>query len=274
MVSPRCQRQVFRTCSNPLGRRDRTAPRRALAILGAGMDPHRKRTIRFVVALTCRRAAGGRAGLHQLLLGQRGDHAEPAADRRPAGKTYQLTGKVAEGTGRSAAPSTSSACATAPGTASVPVRYTGSVPDPFRRGARSSSTCASRAACSSGEKDSLVTKCPSKFTTTTELGRSDDRGPRLPRPRARRLPLRRRRVAVRRPRAAGANGSTPGAAPSTRWRARCSWRFAMLEVGVPALGLLVRAGRDATPRRRRRSSTGRPRPGPRRRGRCCCGCCC
>ena len=50
------------------------------------------------------------------------------------------------------------------GTASVPVRYTGAVPDPFREGREVivKGTHATTALFVA-EKDSLVTKCPSKF---------------------------------------------------------------------------------------------------------------
>ena len=50
------------------------------------------------------------------------------------------------------------------GRASVPVRYTGAVPDPFRDGREVIVTVRKQGAVFVGEKDSLVTKCPSKFT--------------------------------------------------------------------------------------------------------------
>jgi cytochrome c-type biogenesis protein CcmE len=51
------------------------------------------------------------------------------------------------------------------GGASVPVRYEGSVPDPFREGREVIVTVRKDAdGTFVGEKDSLVTKCPSKFT--------------------------------------------------------------------------------------------------------------
>jgi cytochrome c-type biogenesis protein CcmE len=51
------------------------------------------------------------------------------------------------------------------GQASVPVSYQGSVPDPFREG-REVIVTVQRGANGTfvGEKDSLITKCPSKFT--------------------------------------------------------------------------------------------------------------
>ena len=50
------------------------------------------------------------------------------------------------------------------GRASVPVRYVGAVPDPFRNGREVIVTVRKRGGVFEGEKDSLVTKCPSKFT--------------------------------------------------------------------------------------------------------------
>ncbi len=51
------------------------------------------------------------------------------------------------------------------GTASVPVAYTGSVPDPFRDGREVIVTVnKGSGATFTGEKDSLITKCPSKFS--------------------------------------------------------------------------------------------------------------
>jgi cytochrome c-type biogenesis protein CcmE len=51
------------------------------------------------------------------------------------------------------------------GSASVPVRYTGLVPDPFREGREIIVTGELRDGVFVGERDSLVTKCPSKFTS-------------------------------------------------------------------------------------------------------------
>ena len=50
------------------------------------------------------------------------------------------------------------------GTTSVPVSYTGAVPDPFRDGREVIVTVRRQGAVYAGERDSLVTKCPSKFS--------------------------------------------------------------------------------------------------------------
>ena len=46
----------------------------------------------------------------------------------------------------------------------MPIRYTGVVPDPFREGREVIVTVRKQGGVFVGEKDSLVTKCPSKFT--------------------------------------------------------------------------------------------------------------
>ena len=46
----------------------------------------------------------------------------------------------------------------------MPVRYTGAVPDPFRDGREVIVTVRKQGDVFVGEQDSLVTKCPSKFT--------------------------------------------------------------------------------------------------------------
>jgi cytochrome c-type biogenesis protein CcmE len=50
------------------------------------------------------------------------------------------------------------------GRASVPVLYRGAVPEPFREGREVIVTVQRRGSVFLGERDSLVTKCPSKFT--------------------------------------------------------------------------------------------------------------
>ena len=47
----------------------------------------------------------------------------------------------------------------------MPVTYDGPVPDPFREGREIVITVAKQGDTFVGERDSLVTKCPSKFQT-------------------------------------------------------------------------------------------------------------
>ena len=147
----------------------RAAPEHA----GCPMDPSRKRKLRLVVALTAAVLLATRAHLHEL---QRLDRGQQAVQRaRAAGRqSYELTGKVVDGSvshgGRRAC---ASASATATARRSVPVAYTGVVPDPFREGREVIVSGELENGTFVAERDSLVTKCPSKFTKDEQL-RADD----------------------------------------------------------------------------------------------------
>ena len=79
------------------------------------------------------------------------------------GRAYQLTGKVLAGY-RVHGGVLDFRVRDRSGTASVPVRYTGAVPDPFRAGREVIVTVRKQGGVFVGDKDSLVTKCPSKFS--------------------------------------------------------------------------------------------------------------
>ena len=81
-----------------------------------------------------------------------------------AGKSYELTGKVVPGSVRRAQEVLRFSVRDRTGTASVPVRYTGTVPDPFRAGREVIVSGTYENGVFVGKRDSLVTKCPSKFT--------------------------------------------------------------------------------------------------------------
>jgi cytochrome c-type biogenesis protein CcmE len=83
------------------------------------------------------------------------------------GRSYQLTGKVVNGSIRHRGDELFFRVRDRQGTASVPVRYVGTVPDPFRDGREVIVTVRKQGAMFVGEKDSLITKCPSKFTSKT-----------------------------------------------------------------------------------------------------------
>lgn len=132
------------------------------------MDPSRKRKIRLVVSLTAAvmlatalvftsfNASSEAVGPGKLLK-------EPVS-----AKTYKLVGKVQAGslevssngvrtfrvTDRDGRPY------------SVPVRYASQVPDPFREGREVSVIVKREGSVFVGEKDTLVTKCPSKYTAS------------------------------------------------------------------------------------------------------------
>lgn len=132
----------------------------------AAMDPARKRTIRLVVALsaavllamallwTSFNASTEAKTPSQLLA------AAPTAEQ-----SYRLTGEVAEGSWRQNGNVHTFRVRDRTGTDSVPVRYTGQVPDPFREGREIVVTVRREGDTYVGERDTLVTKCPSKFVS-------------------------------------------------------------------------------------------------------------
>jgi cytochrome c-type biogenesis protein CcmE len=82
-------------------------------------------------------------------------------DAKP-GRSYDLTGTVLPGY-RHAGEELDFRVRDRTGRASVLVRYRGEVPDPFRAGREVIVTVRRAGAGFVGERDSLITKCPSKF---------------------------------------------------------------------------------------------------------------
>jgi len=79
------------------------------------------------------------------------------------GRSYQLTGRVLPGYERAGSVLVFRVRDRS-GSASIPVRYRGAVPDPFRAGREIIVTVRRQHGVWVGERDSLVTKCPSKFS--------------------------------------------------------------------------------------------------------------
>jgi len=127
------------------------------------MDPARKRRVRLVVALSA--AVVLAAALVYTSFSASSEARTPSqllASADP-GRTYQLTGKVVDGTIQKSGTTLQFRVRDRDGTASVPIRYTGSVADTFRAGREVIVTVKREGTTFVGEKDSLVTKCPSKF---------------------------------------------------------------------------------------------------------------
>jgi cytochrome c-type biogenesis protein CcmE len=127
------------------------------------MNPARKRTVRLVVALstavllasaliyTSFSAASPALGPSQLL-----HEAQP-------GRSYQLTGTVLEHSVRHDGSVLDFSVRDRAGEGTVAVAYTGSVPDPFREGREIIVTVEKQGTQFIGQRDSLTTKCPSKY---------------------------------------------------------------------------------------------------------------
>jgi len=127
------------------------------------MDPARKRTIRLWVALSA--AVLLASALVYTSFSASSEARSPSqllSDAEP-GKSYQLTGKVVPGYERQGTV-TNFRVRDRAGNDSVPVRYEGALPDPFRAGREVIVDVRKEGDVFVGEKDSLVTKCPSKFT--------------------------------------------------------------------------------------------------------------
>jgi cytochrome c-type biogenesis protein CcmE len=127
------------------------------------MDPARKRTIRLWVALSA--AVLLASALVYTSFSASSEARSPSqllSDAVP-GKSYQLTGRVVPGYERKGTV-TNFRVRDRAGNDSVPVRYEGALPDPFRAGREVIVDVRKEGAIFVGEKDSLVTKCPSKFT--------------------------------------------------------------------------------------------------------------
>jgi cytochrome c-type biogenesis protein CcmE len=124
------------------------------------MDPARKRKIRLVVALGA--AVALAAALVYTSFSASTEASKPSQLRE--GRSYEVTGKVVQGTVRHEGDELRFRIRDRDGTESVPVRYTGEVPDPFREGREVIVSGELENGTFVGQRDSLVTKCPSKFT--------------------------------------------------------------------------------------------------------------
>jgi cytochrome c-type biogenesis protein CcmE len=138
------------------------------------MDPSRKRRIRLGVALST--AVLLAAALVYTSFSASSEAVKPSqlVTHADPGRSYHLTGKVVNGSIRHDRGTTwfrvrdRDAKSNA---RSIEIRYTGTVPDPFRDG-REIIVDVKKGAGTAfvGAPDSLITKCPSKFsakTTTT-----------------------------------------------------------------------------------------------------------
>ncbi len=127
------------------------------------MHPSRKRRIRLVVALGA--AVILAVALVYTSLSASNETVQPSQlATASAGASYQLTGKVADGSVRERSGGVDFRVRDRDGMTSVPVRYSGAIPDPFREGREVIITVRKHGTTFVGERDSLITKCPSKFT--------------------------------------------------------------------------------------------------------------
>jgi len=128
------------------------------------MDPARKRRVRLVVALTAAVLLAGALVYTSVSASTEAKTPSQLLASAQAGRSYQLTGKVVPGSIHHRGAALLFRVRDRSGAASVPVRYSGTVPDPFRDGREVIVNVRRHGSTFVGERDSLITKCPSKFT--------------------------------------------------------------------------------------------------------------
>jgi cytochrome c-type biogenesis protein CcmE len=128
------------------------------------MDPSRKRVIRLTVALTAALLLATALVYVSFSAGNQEVTASQFLAGAKPGKTYELAGTVLVGSVRREGgtllfrirdPKLANV--------SVPVRYTGAVPDPFAAGRAVMVAVKPDGRMALGQQDSLTTKCPSKY---------------------------------------------------------------------------------------------------------------
>jgi cytochrome c-type biogenesis protein CcmE len=136
-----------------------------LAIMSDAVDPSRKRKIRLGVALGVAVLLG--VALIYVSFSASTEAKEPSQILTASpGTNFQMTGKVVPGSIQHKGETLDFQVKDREGSgATMPVSYQGSVPDPFRGGREIILTGALQNGTFVGEPESLITKCPSKFTT-------------------------------------------------------------------------------------------------------------
>lgn len=132
------------------------------------MDPQRKRKIRLVVALSA--AVLLAVALIYTSFSASTEAKEPSELLAATpGTSYEMSGRVVKGSVQREGGELSFDVVDRDGSGErLPVTYTGTVPDPFRGGREIILTGAIENGTFVGEPDTLITKCPSKFTTKSD----------------------------------------------------------------------------------------------------------
>jgi len=132
------------------------------------VDPQRKRKIRLVVALSV--AVLLAVALIYTSFSASTEAKEPSelAAASP-GSSYEMTGKVVPHSIKHAGNGIAFRVVDRDGQGKpLPVTYQGTVPDPFRGGREIVLTGSVENGTFVGEPETLITKCPSKFTTKSD----------------------------------------------------------------------------------------------------------
>jgi len=128
------------------------------------VDPARKRKARAVALLTVALLLAGALMYTSFSAATEATTPSQLVRRPDPGRAYQVTGKVVDGSVRREGDRLRFSVRDRAGRTAVPVVYEGVVPDPFREGREVIVSGHIVRGTLVGERDSLVTKCPSKFS--------------------------------------------------------------------------------------------------------------
>ncbi|HVY97111.1 MAG TPA: cytochrome c maturation protein CcmE [Solirubrobacterales bacterium] len=132
------------------------------------MDPQRKRKIRLVVALSVAVLLAVALIYTSFTASTQAKEPSELLSATP-GTSYDMTGKVVPGSIKDEGNGIAFLVKDRDGSGrALPVTYTGTVPDPFRGGREIVLTGEMKGGTFVGEPETLVTKCPSKFTTKSD----------------------------------------------------------------------------------------------------------
>lgn len=127
------------------------------------VDPSRKRAIRLTVALTAALLLAAALVYVSFSAGNKEFTASQLLTRGRPGQTYELAGTVLLGSVAHQGATLLFRIRDPKLHVSVPVRYTGIVPDPFAAGRAVMVAVKQQGSTYVGQQNSLTTKCPSKY---------------------------------------------------------------------------------------------------------------
>lgn len=127
------------------------------------MDPSRKRAIRLTVALTAALLLASALAWTSFSAGREELTASQLLRTAQPGRSYVLAGTVLDGSVRHRGDALLFRVRDPKLKLSVPVRYTGVVPDPFAPGRGVLVTVQKQGTGFVGQQNSMLTKCPSKY---------------------------------------------------------------------------------------------------------------
>jgi cytochrome c-type biogenesis protein CcmE len=128
------------------------------------VDPSRKRKIRLVIALSVAVVLAVALIYTSFSASTQAREPSQVLTAAPGTKT-EMNGKVVPGSIKQVGEGIKFEVEDRSGGGALPVSYSGSIPDPFRGGREIVLEGAVKDGTFVGEPETLITKCPSKFTT-------------------------------------------------------------------------------------------------------------